>query len=158
MRSASASSDSARLRPISRSSACTRFFSESTSSKSESTRATSSRVVAGDAEAVAQLLQRRQAVADVLVGAAAGQRLDAPQSGADALFADDDELADVAGSVDVRAAAELGAVAVAVFRHLDDAHLGGVLLVEQRRRAAGRRFFVGLCAASAPAGSRGSSR
>src|SRR5581483_2283740 len=66
----------------------------------------------------------------------AGDGLDAPHAGADALLLRDDEGADVAGAVAVRPAAELAARP-----RLHDAHDVVVLLAEERHRARRERVL-----------------
>src|SRR5439155_24202909 len=66
----------------------------------------------------------------------ASDRLDAADAGADRLLLGDEEQADVAGAVAVRAAAELAAVP-----GLDDPDLVVVLLAEERHRAGGERLL-----------------
>ena len=53
------------------------------------------------------LLERVEALLDQLVGASPGDRFDAADAGGRAAFAGDQEQADIAGLVDVRAAAQL---------------------------------------------------
>ena len=72
-----------------------------------------------------------------------GQRFDAPHAGRHRAFRDERDQPDLAGAVDVRAAAELDGIGLARllarFRlaHRDDAHLVAVFLAEQRHGAGG---------------------
>ena len=64
--------------------------------------------------------------------ALARHRFDAAHAGRDAGFGDNLEQADIAGALDMRAAAQLGGEVA----HTDDTHLVAVLLTEQRHGAA----------------------
>ena len=78
----------------------------------------------------------------VRLGGAAGERLDAPGAGGDGRFAEDVDEAELAGVVDVRAAAEFGAEEVTVVADLDDADFVAVLVAEEGERAALDRLAV----------------
>ncbi len=75
--------------------------------------------------------QRRFHLAGMLQRLAAGERRDPPRAGRDALFADDLEQADLAGVVQVRAAAQL----LAELAHRDHPHDVRILLAEEHHRA-----------------------
>ena len=80
------------------------------------------------------LLQFFQVLLDVAVGLPSSNRFDTPDAGRGAAFADDDEGADLAGLVHVRAAAQFIGEWVRV-TDLDSAHVIAILLPEKRRGA-----------------------
>ncbi len=80
----------------------------------------------------------REIVGIVARAAFAGERLDAAHAGRHAGFAHHRDDADIAGAIDMGAAAQLDRPAhriAAALAHRDDAHFIAVFLAEQRARA-----------------------
>src|SRR5581483_6040022 len=96
------------------------------------------RVVGARAQHRADLFQPLLVSAHQVERALAGDRFDAPDAGGDAAFGLELEDADLAGAVDVRAAAELGGEVA----DLDHAHDVAVLVAEKSERASFHRLVV----------------
>ena len=88
-------------------------------------------------ERVDHAVKRRALLLRPLDGARAGHRFNPADAGRDAAFGENHEKPDVAGGVDVRAAAQLHAEA----RHADDPDLVAVLFPEQRHGAGRDRLL-----------------
>src|SRR5207244_2435566 len=88
---------------------------------------------------VSQTIQNARALANGAIGGGARHRFDATHAGRDALLPRNEDVSDVAGPIDMRAAAQLAAV-VAEADHADPI---AVLLAEEGHRSGGQRFLVG---------------